>query len=71
MPSCISLEIICVVTNLTLFGDAPIYRARQEAPDSIRAQFGLTDTRNAAHGSGLEISVNVKLSFFSLNLKKL
>lgn len=29
-----------------------IIRAQYEAPQSLRAKFGLTDTRNATHGSG-------------------
>ena len=30
-----------------------IHRAKVVSPHTIRSQFGLTDTRNAVHGSGL------------------
>lgn len=36
-----------------LMGPTQFFRAQFEAPESIRAQFGLSDTRNATHGSGL------------------
>lgn len=35
-----------------LMGPTKVFRARYTSPDSIRAQFGLTDTRNTAHGAG-------------------
>lgn len=39
-----------------LMGPTKVFRARHTFPTSIRAQFGLTDTRNTTHGSG-EISL--------------
>lgn len=39
-----------------LMGPTKVFRARHTSPNSIRAQFGLTDTRNTTHGSG-EISL--------------
>lgn len=35
-----------------LMGPTKVFRARHTSPTSIRAQFGLTDTRNTTHGSG-------------------
>lgn len=35
-----------------LMGPTKVFRARHTCPASIRAQFGLTDTRNTTHGSG-------------------
>lgn len=35
-----------------LMGPTKVFRARHTSPASIRAQFGLTDTRNTTHGSG-------------------
>lgn len=35
-----------------LLGPTKAYRAKYEAPSSLRARYGLTDTRNAFHGSG-------------------
>ena len=33
-------------------GPTTVYRAQFTAPDSIRGRFGLSDTRNAVHGTG-------------------
>lgn len=35
-----------------LLGPTKAYRAQFTDPESIRGIFGLSDTRNAAHGSG-------------------
>ncbi|KYB26165.1 hypothetical protein TcasGA2_TC034003 [Tribolium castaneum] len=35
-----------------LMGPTKVFKTQFEAPDSIRGQFGLSDTRNATHGSG-------------------
>lgn len=35
-----------------LMGPTKVYRARYTSPSTIRAQYGLTDTRNTTHGSG-------------------
>lgn len=34
-------------------GPTKVYKAQFEAPDTIRGMYGLSDTRNATHGSGL------------------
>lgn len=34
-------------------GPTKVFKTIFEAPDTIRGQFGLSDTRNATHGSGL------------------
>lgn len=33
-------------------GPTKVYQAQYNAPDTIRGMFGLSDTKNAAHGSG-------------------
>lgn len=35
-----------------LLGPTKVFQSQYSAPDSIRGMFGLSDTRNAAHGSG-------------------
>lgn len=35
-----------------LMGPTKVYQAQFEAPDTIRGMYGLSDTRNATHGSG-------------------
>lgn len=35
-----------------IMGPAKVYMAIHSHPNSIRGRFGLTDTRNATHGSG-------------------
>jgi len=45
-------------------GPTKSYRAQYEAPSSVRGQFGLTDTRNAVHGSDSVESANREISFF-------
>lgn len=35
-----------------LMGPTKVFQARHTSPTSIRAEFGLTDTRNTTHGSG-------------------
>lgn len=36
----------------TILGPTKVFKSVISHPDSIRAQFGLTDTRNVGHGSG-------------------
>lgn len=38
-------------------GPTKVFRARHTSPDTIRGQFGLTDTRNTTHGSGINSSI--------------
>lgn len=47
-----------------LMGPTKTYIAQYEAPESIRGQFGLTDTRNAVHGSDSYESVVEESKFF-------
>ncbi|XP_023713177.1 nucleoside diphosphate kinase 6 isoform X2 [Cryptotermes secundus] len=39
----------------SLMGPTKVYHAQFTAPESIRGRFGLTDTRNATHGSDFSI----------------
>ncbi|XP_040016712.1 nucleoside diphosphate kinase 6 [Gasterosteus aculeatus] len=47
-----------------LMGPTKVFRARYTSPDSIRAQFGLTDTRNTAHGADSVESAQREIRFF-------
>ncbi|AWP19956.1 hypothetical protein SMAX5B_008208 [Scophthalmus maximus] len=47
-----------------LMGPTKVFRARYSSPASIRAQFGLTDTRNTTHGSDSVESAQREISFF-------
>uniref|UniRef100_A0A672H2H5 Nucleoside diphosphate kinase n=1 Tax=Salarias fasciatus TaxID=181472 RepID=A0A672H2H5_SALFA len=47
-----------------LMGPTKVFRARYTSPDSIRGQFGLTDTRNTTHGSDSPESAQREISFF-------
>lgn len=41
----------CVRRWRDMLGPTSVFRAQYAAPDSLRAAFGLSDTRNVAHGS--------------------
>ncbi|XP_068610022.1 nucleoside diphosphate kinase 6 [Brachionichthys hirsutus] len=47
-----------------LMGPTKVFRARFTSPASIRAQFGLTDTRNTTHGSDSVESAQREIRFF-------
>uniref|UniRef100_A0A3Q3XDD4 Nucleoside diphosphate kinase n=1 Tax=Mola mola TaxID=94237 RepID=A0A3Q3XDD4_MOLML len=47
-----------------LMGPTKVFRARYTSPASLRAQFGLTDTRNTTHGSDSVESAQREISFF-------
>ncbi|CAN9507392.1 unnamed protein product [Ophioblennius macclurei] len=47
-----------------LMGPTKVFRARYTSPDSIRGQFGLTDTRNTTHGSDSPESAQREIRFF-------
>ncbi|XP_071058095.1 nucleoside diphosphate kinase 6 isoform X1 [Pseudochaenichthys georgianus] len=47
-----------------LMGPTKVFRARYTAPESIRGQFGLTDTRNTTHGSDSIESARREIDFF-------
>lgn len=48
----------------SLIGKANVYRTIYSDPDCLRSRFGLTDTRNAVHGSDSEATVYREASFF-------
>jgi len=47
-----------------LMGPTKVYKAQHEAPESLRAKFGLTDTRNACHGSDSSVTALREIEFF-------
>ncbi|XP_068580759.1 nucleoside diphosphate kinase 6 [Cebidichthys violaceus] len=47
-----------------LMGPTKVFRARYTSPGTIRAQFGLTDTRNTTHGSDSVESAQREIRFF-------
>ncbi|KAI4872756.1 hypothetical protein NFI96_026993 [Prochilodus magdalenae] len=47
-----------------LMGPTKVYRARYTSPSTIRALYGLTDTRNTTHGSDSEESAQREIAFF-------
>lgn len=48
----------------SLMGPTKVFRAQYDAPKTIRSQFGLSDTRNATHGSDSEDSAKKEISIF-------
>jgi len=48
----------------SLIGKANVYKTIYSNPHCIRSRFGLTDTRNAVHGSDSDITFNREASFF-------
>lgn len=48
----------------SLIGKANVYRTIYSDPDCLRSRYGLTDTRNAVHGSDSEATVYREASFF-------
>lgn len=47
-----------------LLGPTKVYQAQFTDPDSIRGKFGLSDTRNAAHGSDSKTSAEKEIKIF-------
>ncbi|XP_055741765.1 nucleoside diphosphate kinase 6 isoform X1 [Salvelinus fontinalis] len=47
-----------------LMGPTKVFRARYTSPLTIRAQYGLTDTRNTTHGSDSVESAQREIRFF-------
>ena len=45
-------------------GPTKVLKTIYTAPNSIRGQFGLTDTRNCTHGSDSEASAQKEIAFF-------
>lgn len=48
----------------SLMGKANVYRTMYSDPDCLRSRFGLTDTRNAVHGSDSEMTARREIAFF-------
>ena len=48
----------------SLIGKANVYRTIYDDPNCLRSRFGLTDTRNAVHGSDSEATVRREAHFF-------
>jgi len=47
-----------------VMGPTQVYRARYTHPTSLRGLWGLTDTRNSAHGSDSEPTASREMKFF-------
>lgn len=47
-----------------LMGPTKVFRARLDAPETVRGELGLTDTRNTTHGSDSIDSARREISFF-------
>ncbi|XP_054618507.1 nucleoside diphosphate kinase 6 [Dunckerocampus dactyliophorus] len=47
-----------------LMGPTKVFQARYTSPGSLRAQFGLTDTRNTTHGSDSTESARREIALF-------
>lgn len=47
-----------------LMGPTKVYQAQYTEPESIRGMFGLSDTRNATHGSDSQDSAEKEMSIF-------
>eukprot|EP00112_Aurelia_sp_Birch-Aquarium-sp1_P027012 Seg997.3 transcript_id=Seg997.3/GoldUCD/mRNA.D3Y31 product="Nucleoside diphosphate kinase 6" protein_id=Seg997.3/GoldUCD/D3Y31 len=47
-----------------MLGPTSPYRARQLAPNSIRALYGISDTRNVGHGSDCDETAQREVNFF-------
>ena len=48
----------------SIMGPTKVFKTRYEQPESIRGQFGLTDTRNSSHGSDSDETARAEISFF-------
>ena len=47
-----------------LMGPTKVFKTIHEDPESLRGQFGLTDTRNSTHGSDSDSSAHREMGFF-------
>ena len=47
-----------------ILGPTKVFKTRFEQPLSVRGMFGLTDTRNVAHGSDSDESAAREIAFF-------
>lgn len=48
----------------SLIGKANVYRTIYSDPECLRSKFGLTDTRNAVHGSDSEMTARREVAYF-------
>lgn len=48
----------------SLIGKANVYRTIYSDPECLRSRFGLTDTRNAVHGSDSEMTARREAAYF-------
>lgn len=48
----------------TLMGPTNVFKAKEEAPESMRARFGTDGTQNATHGSDAILSGARELAFW-------
>lgn len=53
-----------IVSWRSLIGKTHVYRTIYSNPTSLRSKFGITDTRNAVHGSDSEATVSREASYF-------
>lgn len=64
---CVGMELIntgAIGAWRNLIGPTNTEKARQEAPNSLRAMFGTDGTKNACHGSDSVDSAQRELDFF-------
>lgn len=45
-------------------GPTKVFKALHEDPESVRAKYGLTDTRNVTHGSDSSDTAEKEIAFF-------
>ena len=48
----------------SVMGPTKVFTSRFSHPNTIRGQFGLTDTRNSSHGSDSEATAEAEINFF-------
>ena len=48
----------------SVMGPTKVFTSRFTHPNTIRGQFGLTDTRNSSHGSDSEATAEAEINFF-------
>jgi len=64
-------HILCGENAITkwrnLLGPTKVLKTVYDQPDSIRGRFGLTDTRNCAHGSDSQVTAMREIKFFYPN----
>ncbi|KPJ02475.1 PREDICTED: nucleoside diphosphate kinase 6-like [Papilio xuthus] len=65
---CIDLHVIAHKNAIDLWrrmlGPTKVYKAQFQEPYSLRGMFGISDTRNVAHGSDSTVSAEREIKFF-------